>query len=115
MTAPAVPPRLRRSGAGAVLAVGMLQAVAIVVTGVLWFLRGVFAGGSCSPACDWDAADAAGMLFGGAILASLVLTAAAAVVAWRTGRDLAWVPLVSVSVVVAGYLAAAVVFDGAMR
>lgn len=115
MTAPAVPARLRRSGAGAVLAVGMLQAVAIVVTGVLWFLRGVLAGGSCSPACDWDAADAAGMLLGGAILASLVLTAAAAVVAWRTGRDLAWVPLVSVSVVVAGYLAAAALFDGAMR
>lgn len=115
MSAPAVPARLRRSGAGAVLAVGVLQAAAIVVTGVLWFLRGVFAGGPCSPSCGWGMADAAGMLFGGAILASLVLTAVAAVVAWRTGRDLAWVPLVSASVVVAGYVAAAVVFDGAMR
>ncbi len=115
MSAPAVPPRLRRSGAGAVLAVGVLQAVAIVVTGVLWLLRGVFAGGSCSSSCDWGTADAAGMLFGGAILASLVLTAAAAIVAWRTGRDLAWVPIVSASVVVAGYLAAAALFDAAMR
>ncbi|MCO7203533.1 hypothetical protein NH287_08520 [Microbacterium sp. CnD16-F] len=115
MSAPAVPPRLRRSGAGGVLAVAVLQAVAIVVTGVLWFLRGVLAGGHCSPSCDWGAADAAGMLFGGAILTSLVLTAVAAIVAWRTGRDLAWVPIVSASVVVAGYLAAAALFDGAVR
>ncbi|MEW2013585.1 MULTISPECIES: hypothetical protein [Microbacterium] len=55
------------------------------------------------------------MLFGGAILTSLVLTAVAAIVAWRTGRDLAWVPIVSASVVVAGYLAAAALFDGAVR
>lgn len=115
MSAPAVPPRLRRSGAGGVLAVAVLQAVAIVVTGVLWFLRSVLAGGPCSPSCDWGAADAAGMLFGGAILTSLVLTAVAAIVAWRTGRDLAWVPIVSASVVVAGYLAAAALFDGAVR
>ena len=115
MSAPAVPPRLRRSGAGAVLAVGVLQAVAIVVTGVLWLLRGVFAGGSCSSSCDWGTANAAGTLFGGAILASLVLTAAAAIVAWRTGRDLAWAPLVSTALVVVGYLAAAALFDGAMR
>ncbi|MEW1835696.1 hypothetical protein [Microbacterium sp. NPDC079995] len=111
----AVPPRLRWSGAGAVLAVAVLQVVAVVVTGASWFLRTVFAGGACAPDCDWAAADAAGVLFVAAVLASVAVTAAAAVLAGRTGRDLAWVPLFSTSLVVAGYLAAAALFDGAMR
>lgn len=115
MSAAPVPPRLRRSGAGAVLAVGALQAVAVVITGALWFLQNVFAGGGCDPACEWAAADAAGMLFLTAIFASVLLTAAAAVVAWRTGRDLAWVPLISTGLVIAGYLAATAMLDAAMR
>ncbi|MFI8632676.1 hypothetical protein ACIGEP_08790 [Microbacterium sp. NPDC077663] len=110
-----VPRRLRWSGAGAVLAVAVLQVVAVVVTGALWFFHTVFAGGACTPGCDGMAADAAGMLFGASILASVAVTSAAALVAWRTGRDLTWVPLVSTALVIAGYLAAAALFDGAMR
>ena len=111
----ATPARLRWSGAGAVLAVAVLQVVAVVVTAVLWFLRTVFAGGACTPRCDWATADAAGVLFASSILASVALTATAAIVAGWTGRDLAWVPLVSTALVVVGYLAAAALFDGALR
>ncbi|AZS44980.1 hypothetical protein BWL13_02577 [Microbacterium oleivorans] len=49
----------------------------------------------------------------GAVVA--VITGAAAVLAWRSGRDLAWVPLVSTALVVAGYLAAVTLVDSAMR
>lgn len=115
MTAGTAPPRLHRSGAGAVIAVAVLQVVAVVVTGALWFFHTVFAGGACSPACDGATADAAGMLFVAVIGASVVITGAAAVLAWRSGRDLAWVPLVSTALVIAGYLAAVTLVDSAMR
>mgnify|MGYP000865998150 FL=1 len=105
----------RPTGAGAVLAVGVLQVVAIVVTAVLWFFHTVFAGGACGTTCDWVAADAAGMLFVAVIGASVVVTVSAVIVGWRTGRDLAWVPLVSTALVVAGYLFAVAVFDAAVR
>ncbi|MFJ6677671.1 hypothetical protein ACIQLK_00925 [Microbacterium sp. NPDC091382] len=115
MTVDATPPRPRRVGAGAVLAVGVLQVVAIVATTVLWFFQTVFAGGACGEACDWATADAAGMLFVAVIVASVVVTVSAAIVARRTGGDLAWVPLVSTALVVAGYLGATALFDSAVR
>lgn len=110
-----VPPPARRTGAGAVLAVAVLQVVAIVVTVVLWFFHTVFAGGACAPSCDWATADAAGTLFVSAIAVSILVTVSAAIVARRTGRDFAWVPLASTALVIAGYCAAAAVFDTAMR
>jgi hypothetical protein len=115
MTAGTAAPRPHPTGAGAVLAVGVVQLVAIAVTVVLWFLHTVFAGVACSPACDGATADAAGMLFVAVIGASFAITGAAAVVAGRSGRDLAWVPLVSTALVIAGYLAAVALFDSAMR
>ncbi|MDT3344901.1 hypothetical protein [Microbacterium aquilitoris] len=105
----------RPTGVAAVLAVAVIQVLAIVVTAVLWFFHTVFAGGACGASCDGAAADAAGMLFVAAVAASILVTVSAAVVARRTGRDLAWVPLVSTALVVAGYLAAVAVFDAAMR
>jgi len=46
---------------------------------------------------------------------SILVTVSAAIVARRTGRDFAWVPLASTALVIAGYCAAAAVFDTAMR
>ncbi|THE08313.1 hypothetical protein E1I21_03195 [Microbacterium oleivorans] len=115
MTAGDVASRVRRSGAGAVVAVAALQVVAVAATVALWFFHTVFAGGACDTRCDRAMADAAGMLFVAVIGASVVITGAAAVLAWRSGRDLAWVPLVSTALVVAGYLAAVALFDSAMR
>ena len=115
MTAGTAAPRPRPTGVGAVLAVAVLQVVAIVVTAVLWFFHTVFAGGACGTTCDWAGADAAGTLFVAVIGASILATGSAAVVGWRTGRDLAWVPLVSTALVVAGYLAAVALFDAAVR
>ncbi|WP_413354415.1 hypothetical protein [Microbacterium sp. 1P06AB] len=115
MTVGNAPSRPRPTGVGAVLAVAVLQVIAIVVTVVLWFFHTVFAGGACAPSCDWATADAAGMLLVSAMAASILVTVSAAVVARRTGRDLAWVPLASTALVIAGYLAAVALFDAAVR
>ncbi len=107
-------PRSSRSAAAAVAAVAVLQVVATIVAALLWYFSTVFAGGSCSPDCDWAAADRAGMALLLAIVVSYLVSASAFIVAWRTSRNLAWVPLVAIAIIATGYLVASWMFQRAM-
>ncbi|WP_256335276.1 hypothetical protein [Microbacterium sp. 77mftsu3.1] len=74
----------------------------------------IFAGNACSPDCDWAGADRAGMLFFAFTVGSFVVTAVGVVVAWRKQIDLAWLPLLSSAMIVAGLFLALFLFDQAM-
>lgn len=95
-----------RKAAGAVVAVAILQVVAAITAFVVWFWSTIFEGNACSPECDWVTADRAGILLVAFVVGSFVLTIAAGFIAWRTAKDLAWVPLVGIAVIVLGLVLA---------
>lgn len=104
----------RRRAVGAVAAVAVLQIVAAVATTVVWVSRTLFAGNACSPDCDLAGADRAGMVYVALVVASFVLTAGAMFVAWRRRRDLTWVPILGIAVIIGGLVLALGMFDRAM-
>lgn len=96
-------PRAGSRAAGAVAAVAVLQVVATVVLALIWFFEVVFGSAACGPGCDPAAVDRAGRVFLLAIVASYTISAVAFVVAWRTSRDLSWVPLLATVVLLGGF------------
>ncbi|MFC7926922.1 hypothetical protein [Microbacterium laevaniformans] len=107
-------PRAGRSAAASVLAVAVLQVVVFAITTAVWVGSTIFAGGACAPRCDWSGADLAGAVYYLVAVVMSVGTAAAALFAWRTERDLTWVPLAASAGTVAGLLIALRLFQAAM-
>lgn len=107
-------PKAGRKAAGSVVAVAVLQIVAAAVAATVWVFSTIFAGNACSPSCDWASADRAGMVFTAAVVGSFIITAAAALIAWRKAKDLAWVPFIGIAVIVAGLISALSMFHQAM-
>jgi len=107
--------RSRRRAVAAVAAVAVLQIATAVVTTAVWISRTLFAGEACAHDCDWVGAERAGMVYAAFVVAGFAITAVAMLIAWRRERDLAWVPLVGVAVMIGGLLLALSLFEQAMR
>lgn len=100
-----------RRAAASVAAVAVLQVVVGVVAVLVWYFSTVFAGNACAPNCDWAAADRARIAV---VAVSFVVTAGAVVVAWRTAKELSWVPLAASGLTIAGLVAFLAMFQAAM-
>lgn len=96
------------------LAEAIIQVVVFVVTTGFWLGLTFGAGGLCATSCDWAGGQHAALLIFGIALGSFVLTAIATLISSRTGRDLAWVPLVASVLIVVGYFPSAELFTRAM-
>lgn len=83
-----------KRAAAAVGGVAVLQVIVFAITTAIWFSNALFAGNACSPGCDTQGMDFAAATYFGTAAAMFVCSGAAIVVAWRTGRDLAGVPLI---------------------
>lgn len=103
-----------RRAAAAVAAVALVQIVVGVVTAVIWYVSTVFAGTACAPDCDWAAAELARTAYIGVLVVSFAVTAVAVVVAWRTARQLSWVPLATSALTIVGFAAFLTMFQTAM-
>ncbi len=107
-------PSERRRVAAAVLGVGVIQVVVFVVTTGFWMGRTLFAGGACEASCDEAGGQWAAVAYFGLAALSFAISIAAAFVGYRTGRDLAWVPLAASVLIVVGYVIASGLFAQAM-
>ena len=103
-----------RRAAASVAAFAVLQVVVGVVAVLVWYFSTVFAGNACAPNCDWAAADRARIAFIAVVAVSFVVTAGAVVVAWRTAKELSWVPLAASGLTIAGLVAFLAMFQAAM-
>ncbi|RYF50834.1 MAG: hypothetical protein EOO27_31040 [Comamonadaceae bacterium] len=106
--------RRSRGAAGAVAAVATVQVVVAALTAVGWYFSTVFAGGGCAPRCDWVMAETAFAMYIAGTGLSFVATIGACAWAWRSGRDLTWVPLAGSAVIVACFFGALGLFTSAM-
>jgi len=102
------------SAPASVLAVAVIQVVVFTITTAVWVGITIFAGGVCANHCDWVGAQHAGMIYYGIAALMFLCTAATALFAWRTERDLIWVPLAASAGTVAGLLIALRLFQTAM-
>lgn len=106
--------RRDRRAAAAVIAVAALPVIVTVVTTVAWVWHAAFAGEACHPGCDRTAADLARWTYVVAVAACFAAVVAAALHAWRTGRDLVWVPAVGAVAIVAVFFVTVGMFQRAM-
>lgn len=97
-----------------VVAVGVLQVIVFAVTTAAWVGNTLFAGNACAPGCDWGAGEFAVGVYFGIALVTFLCSAVAYVYARRTGRDLAWVPLVGCGLIILGFFGALALFQRAM-
>lgn len=98
-----------------VLAVSALQIFVFIITLCLWWwVHFASSGEACGTSCDWGRVAQANVLYLGVAGISFSATVAAAIIGYRTGRDLMWVPVVGTGLIVAGYLAAAALYNQAM-
>lgn len=103
-----------RRAAASVAAVAVVQVVVGAVAVLVWYFSTVFAGTACAPNCDWAAADRARIAFIAVVALSFVVTIGAVVVAWRTAKDLSWVPLATSGLTIVGLVAFLAMFQAAM-
>lgn len=103
-----------RRAAASVAAVAVVQVAVGVVAVLVWYFSTPFAGDACAPDCDWAAAELARTAFIGVLAAGFAVTIGAVVVAWRTAKDLSWVPLATSGLTIAGLVAFLAMFQAAM-
>ncbi len=107
-------PKRERSPLGGLIAVAVLQIFVFIVMAVVWLWTHFATEGRCdSTSCDTGHAAQANALFLGVAALSFVLTIVAAVVSYRTRRDLMWVPAVGCALILVAYFPAAALFNAA--
>ena len=104
----------RRRVPAAVLGVGVIQIVVFLVTTGFWMGRTVLAGDGCEASCDGEGGRWATLVYFRIAALSFAVSIAAAFVGYRTGRDLAWVPLAASALIVIDYFVASGLFAQAM-
>lgn len=98
-----------------VFATAALQIVVfLITTGFWWWGHFANSGERCGASCDWTQVTLANMLYLGVSGFAFAATAVAAIVSYRTGRDLMWIPVAGSALIVAGYFVATMLYDQAM-
>ncbi len=90
-----------------------VQVIVTALTAVGWYFSTVFAGGGCAPHCDWAMAETAFALYIAGTGLSFVATIGAGAYAWKTGRDVTWVPLAGSIFIVGCFFGAPALFHSA--
>lgn len=70
-------------------------------------------GERCGDWCDYAGVSYANYVFFGVSAIAFIASISAAIIGWRTAKDLLWIPFASCALIVGGYFLGAMIYDSA--